>query len=107
MEQSVTPHEREYNEQESHPDMRLVRQGWEESFRLMAERGDDHLLDDEVLLLTDGEEKGWQWEQNSPAIFIVAVQISLLSGLSLVRVPELCAVSVGMIGRKHRQSITA
>jgi len=40
---------------------RKVREGWEESFRLMALNGDDQLLDEEVLTLTEWEEKEWQW----------------------------------------------
>jgi antitoxin component of MazEF toxin-antitoxin module len=37
-----------------------VRQGWSEQFRLMAEHGDDHLLDDTVTL-TDWDETEWTW----------------------------------------------
>ena len=40
---------------------RQVRVGWEESFRQMALNGDDKLLDDEALTLTEWEEKEWQW----------------------------------------------
>lgn len=37
-----------------------VRSGWEEQFQLMAEAGDDHLLDEE-LLLTVYDEEEWEW----------------------------------------------
>ncbi|MGB0389699.1 MAG: AbrB/MazE/SpoVT family DNA-binding domain-containing protein [Ardenticatenaceae bacterium] len=37
------------------------RQGWEEQFRLMAEQGDDRLLDGETLSLTKWEEEEWEW----------------------------------------------
>ncbi len=36
-----------------------VRQGWEEQFRLMAERGDDALLDDPTP--TDWDRTEWKW----------------------------------------------
>jgi antitoxin MazE len=42
--------------------LRRPREGWEESFREMARRGDDRLLDEESLLTQsswDGQE--WQW----------------------------------------------
>ncbi len=35
------------------------RQGWEEAFRSMAERGDDHLVDESVSTRFDREE--WEW----------------------------------------------
>lgn len=35
------------------------REGWEESFRLMAERGDDRLLDDTEP--TSFDEEDWDW----------------------------------------------
>ena len=38
---------------------RPPREGWEESFRLMAERGDDRLLDPDVPICLDEEE--WEW----------------------------------------------
>jgi len=38
---------------------RPPREGWEESFRLMAERGDDRLLDPDVPTCWDEEE--WEW----------------------------------------------
>jgi antitoxin MazE len=37
-----------------------ARSGWEEQFQLMAEQGDDQLLDD-VLLLTAHDEEEWDW----------------------------------------------
>ena len=41
--------------------VRRSRQGWEEQFRLMAEQGDDHLLDTEVQSLTRWDEDEWEW----------------------------------------------
>ena len=37
------------------------RRQWEEYFKGMAEAGDDQLLDDEPLLLTEWEESEWEW----------------------------------------------
>jgi antitoxin MazE len=37
------------------------RHGWEEQFRLMAERGDDQLLDESALNLTQWDVDGWEW----------------------------------------------
>ena len=37
------------------------RQAWDEHFAAMAQAGDDHLLDDEPLTLTDWEESEWEW----------------------------------------------
>ena len=37
------------------------RRQWEEYFKAMADAGDDQLLDDEPLLLTDWEESEWEW----------------------------------------------
>ena len=37
------------------------RQQWDEYFKAMAEAGDDQLLDDELLTLTDWEESEWEW----------------------------------------------
>ena len=37
------------------------RAGWEEQFRLMAERHDDKLLDEEVFTLTEWDEEEWDW----------------------------------------------
>ena len=36
------------------------RQGWEEQFERMAQNGDDKLLDG-ALLLTEWEDKEWEW----------------------------------------------
>jgi antitoxin MazE len=36
------------------------RQGWEEQFKLMAERGEDWLLD-EAVQLTTWDEEDWEW----------------------------------------------
>jgi antitoxin MazE len=38
-----------------------VRQGWEEAFRAMSERGDDELLDRDTLASTDWDEEEWEW----------------------------------------------
>jgi hypothetical protein len=40
---------------------RPPREGWEESFRLMAERGDDRLLDPDIPSLTSSDEEEWRW----------------------------------------------
>ena len=40
---------------------RQPRHGWEDSFRAMAERGDDALLDDGPLARTHWDEEDWQW----------------------------------------------
>jgi antitoxin MazE len=37
------------------------RHGWDEQFRAMAERGDDKLLDGELLRLTEWEQQEWEW----------------------------------------------
>lgn len=37
------------------------RQGWEEAFRQMAERGDDRLLDSDLTGQTEWDRKEWQW----------------------------------------------
>ena len=44
------------------PDPR-PRQGWEESFRLMAQAGDDVLLDDVPFALSDWDVEEWEWQQ--------------------------------------------
>jgi antitoxin MazE len=38
------------------------RDGWDEQFRRMAERGDDGLLDAEVASLTEWDVDEWEWE---------------------------------------------
>jgi len=38
-----------------------LRYGWEEQFRAMAQTGDDQLLDEEVLSLTEWDELEWEW----------------------------------------------
>jgi len=40
---------------------RRPREGWEDSFRLMAERGDDTLLDGELLYPSRWDEEEWEW----------------------------------------------
>lgn len=37
-----------------------ARHGWEEQFKMMAERGDDRLLDEEVQL-SSWDEEDWEW----------------------------------------------
>mgnify|MGYP001083485033 CR=1 FL=1 len=41
--------------------VRRVRQGWEEAFQAMSERGDDELLDGDVLVSTVWDEEEWEW----------------------------------------------
>jgi antitoxin MazE len=38
------------------------RSGWSEAFQRMAERGDDALLDGEVLEASVWDEEGWEWK---------------------------------------------
>ncbi len=38
-----------------------ARQGWNEAFRVMAERDDDTLLDGDVVVETSWEMDEWQW----------------------------------------------
>lgn len=38
------------------------RQGWEEQFRRMAERGNDQLLDEDATSLTQWDTNEWQWQ---------------------------------------------
>jgi len=37
------------------------RYGWDEEFRQMAERGDDRMLDETALSLTQWDEDEWKW----------------------------------------------
>jgi antitoxin MazE len=37
------------------------RQDWDRQFKLMAERGDDKLIDSEVVSLTSFDEEEWEW----------------------------------------------
>jgi antitoxin MazE len=37
------------------------RQGWEEAFQAMAERGDDRLFDDDLIGQTRWDEGEWEW----------------------------------------------
>jgi len=37
------------------------RQQWEKAFELMAKAGDDQLLDDDPLILTEWEASEWEW----------------------------------------------
>jgi len=38
-----------------------VRQGWEEAFKAMRERGDDELLDATALVTHAWDEEEWEW----------------------------------------------
>jgi antitoxin MazE len=54
-------------ELEAHEDQIIIRpvthprQGWDEAFQAMAERGDDRLLDDDLTGHTEWDQKEWQW----------------------------------------------
>lgn len=37
------------------------RQGWDEAFQAMAERGDDQLLDDDLIGQTRWDRNEWEW----------------------------------------------
>lgn len=41
--------------------LRRPREGWEESFRQMASKGDDRLLDEKLLQQTSWDEEEWEW----------------------------------------------
>ena len=41
--------------------VRRSRHGWDEQFRMMAESGDDRLLDEEALSLTQWDAGEWEW----------------------------------------------
>lgn len=41
--------------------VRHGREGWAEQFRLMAERGDDRLLDSDAPSLTVWDDTEWEW----------------------------------------------
>ncbi len=40
---------------------KVVRQGWDTQFQLMAKHGDDQLLDGEMVSLTNWDEVEWEW----------------------------------------------
>ena len=40
---------------------RHARAGWREQFELMAERGDDQLLDPDTTGLTEWDKEEWEW----------------------------------------------
>ncbi len=54
-------------ELEIFPDQLIIRSihppryGWDEQFQAMAEMGDEQLLDDERLSLTEWDEVEWEW----------------------------------------------
>jgi len=41
--------------------IRHPRYGWDEQFRMMAEHGDDRLLDEAVVSLTQWDADEWEW----------------------------------------------
>jgi len=41
--------------------LKKSRQDWDRQFKLMAERGDDKLIDSEVVSLTSFDEEEWEW----------------------------------------------
>jgi antitoxin MazE len=41
--------------------IRRPRHSWDEQFRMMAERGDDRLLDEAVVGLTQWDADEWEW----------------------------------------------
>jgi len=41
--------------------LRRPRDGWDESFRRMASKSDDRLLDEDLLRPTGWDEEEWQW----------------------------------------------
>ena len=41
--------------------LRRPREGWEASFRQMASKGDDRLLDEKLLQQTSWDEEEWEW----------------------------------------------
>lgn len=41
--------------------VKQAREGWEQQFRLMAERGDDRLLDGDRATLSKWDEEEWEW----------------------------------------------
>jgi antitoxin MazE len=42
--------------------VRKPRQDWGRKFRLMAEKGDDRLLDSDVVGQTSWDKEGWEWK---------------------------------------------
>lgn len=40
---------------------RRAREGWDSMFQMMAERGDDQLLDDDALSTTAWDQDEWTW----------------------------------------------
>lgn len=43
------------------PIIKATREGWAEKFQEMAMRGDDTLLDEEILTESQWDEEEWQW----------------------------------------------
>jgi antitoxin MazE len=42
--------------------VRNLRQGWDEQFAEMARRGDDELLDSEIISLSSWDKEKWDWK---------------------------------------------
>ena len=64
LEQSRLREEVEMEAQEDQIILRAVlrpRQGWEEAFRVMAQQGDDQLLDDDLSGQSQWDQQEWQW----------------------------------------------
>ena len=64
LERSNLPEEVEIEAQDDRIIIRSAkqpRQGWEEAFRAMAERGDDRLLDENLTTQSSWDEDEWQW----------------------------------------------
>ena len=40
---------------------RKLRDGWEQAFQTMAEKGDDKLLDQDILLESTWDKNEWEW----------------------------------------------
>jgi len=53
-----------FSMEQDHPTvgaLQLPRAGWDEGFRLMAERGDDRLLDEKSVNQSNWDAKEWEW----------------------------------------------
>ena len=64
LERSNLPEEVEIEAQDDRIIIRSAkqpRQGWEDAFRAMAERGDDKLLDEDLTVQSCWDEDEWQW----------------------------------------------
>jgi hypothetical protein len=43
----------------------FFRRGWEQAFQVMAERGDDLLLENDFFSQTQWDQDEWQWSSNA------------------------------------------